>query len=119
MNDPVRLRLLATTMIGGLALGAGLWAAPASAQTAAAAAAEKPANEVGEIVVTGSRIRRAETDTPAPVLTVDAQTITDKGFTQASQVINDLTANVPALPQAATTATPPTTSRAAGIDLHR
>jgi outer membrane receptor protein involved in Fe transport len=96
----VRRRLLATTMIGGLALGAGLWSAPAFAQTSSAAAAPD-AKEVGEIVVTGTRIKRTDTDTAAPVTMVDSQTITAKGFTAAGQVLNDLTSNVPQVAEAA------------------
>jgi len=96
----VRRRLLATTMIGGVALSGALWAPAALAQQSVAAAAR--ANDVGEVVVTGSRIKRgADTETPAPLVTVDAQSITDKGFTQAGQVINDLTSNIPSLPEAA------------------
>jgi outer membrane receptor protein involved in Fe transport len=91
----VRGRLLASTVMALAGMAA---AHPAFAQTSASAAAGP--NEVQEIVVTGSRIKRASTDTPAPVLTVDAQTITDKGFVQAGQVINNLTSMVPALPEA-------------------
>lgn len=53
-----------------------------------------------EIVVTGSRIRKAETDTPAPVVVVDQQTVTDRGYISASQALNNLTANIPSLSQA-------------------
>src|SRR5215472_810622 len=86
-------------MIGGLAVSASLWSAPALAQTSSAAATD--AKDVGEIVVTGSRIKRAETETAAPVTMVDSQTITAKGFTAAGQVLNDLTSNVPQVPEAA------------------
>jgi len=96
MTSAVRRRLLATTMIGGLALGAGLTGAPACAQTSSAAAA--PASEVGEVVVTGSRIRQAATDTPAPVEQVTAQDLTDRGYVTAGQALNDLTSITPAQP---------------------
>jgi outer membrane receptor protein involved in Fe transport len=83
-------------MIGGLTLTVALAAGPAAAQT-------KPAGtEVGEIVVTGTRIRQpADTTTAAPLLTVDAQVITDRGFVQAGQLINDLTSIAPQVPEAA------------------
>jgi outer membrane receptor protein involved in Fe transport len=53
-----------------------------------------------EIVVTGSRIRRAATDTSAPQVSVDQQSLTDRGYTSAAQALNDLTFNTPALNQA-------------------
>jgi outer membrane receptor protein involved in Fe transport len=86
-------------MMGGVTLAVALSAQPAAAQTSAAVATK--ANDVTEVVVTGSRIKRAETDTAAPVLQVDAQSISDKGFTQAGQVINDLTSIIPSVPEAA------------------
>ncbi|HEX3366327.1 TonB-dependent receptor domain-containing protein [Phenylobacterium sp.] len=89
-----RRRLFATTMIGSLALTAALAAQPAAAQTASAAA--KPANDLEEVVVTGSRIHQAATDTPAPVETVTQQDLTDRGFVTAGQALNDLTSMVPA-----------------------
>ncbi len=88
-----RRRLFATTMIGGLALTAAVAAQPAAAQTSAAA---KPASDVEEVVVTGSRIHQAATDTPAPVETVTQQDLTDRGFVTAGQALNDLTSMTPA-----------------------
>jgi outer membrane receptor protein involved in Fe transport len=84
-------------MIGGVTLTAAFAAQPAFSQTTAAANAA----EVSEVVITGSRIKRAQTDTAAPVLQIDAQSITDRGFTTVGQVVNDLTSNIPSLPQAA------------------
>lgn len=89
----IRRRMLGTTVLAGLAL---MGATPAFAQ-----AAEDGAQEVGEVVVTGSRIRRVETETPAPVTVVDAQTLTDRGFVQAGQALNQVTSNIPSFPQAA------------------
>jgi iron complex outermembrane receptor protein len=88
----VRGRLLASTMIGGLAL---LAAGSACAQAAA------EAKDVEEVVVTGSRIRRVETTTPAPVSVVDAQELLDRGFVQPGQVLNTISSNIPSVPQAA------------------
>ncbi|WP_293475250.1 TonB-dependent receptor [Phenylobacterium sp.] len=87
-----RGRMLATTLLGGLALAA---AGAAQAQTAA------EGSEVGEVIVTGSRIKRAETTTAAPVAVVDAQTLTDRGFVQPGQALNQITANIPSIPIAA------------------
>lgn len=86
-GNSIRRRMLGTTVLAGLAV---LGATPAFAQAESAGA-----QEVGEVVVTGSRIRRVATTTEAPVTVVDAQTITDRGFISAGQVVNDLTANMP------------------------
>lgn len=90
---------------------AAILASPAMAQSADAA----PPSEVasgsleaavpseaaeGEILVTGSRIRRAATDTPSPVVVVDQQSLIDRGFVSAAQALNNATANIPALNQA-------------------
>jgi outer membrane receptor protein involved in Fe transport len=91
-NFSVRGRLLASTVIGGLALMA---AGAAAAQTAA-----EP-KDVEEIVVTGSRIKRVETTTSAPVGVLDAQELVDRGFVQPGQLLNSVTANLPQVPQAA------------------
>ena len=64
----VRGRLLASTLVGGVAL---------LAAGAAFAQAASEAKDVEEVVVTGSRIKRVETTTPAPVTVVDAQEILD------------------------------------------
>lgn len=87
----VRGRLLASSMMGGAALIAALAATPAFAQDSA--------EEVEEIVVTGSRIRRAEVATEAPVTIVDQQSIVDRGFVQAGQVLNQITSMTVMVPQ--------------------
>ncbi|QNA83172.1 TonB-dependent receptor [Sphingomonas sp. So64.6b] len=51
-----------------------------------------------DIVVTGSRIRKAATDTSAPVTVVRGQDLTDRGYVTAGQMLNDITSNVPDLP---------------------
>lgn len=68
--------------------------APASAQTGAGADAS---DSLQEVVVTGSRIRRTAVDTAAPVVVVDQQLLTDRGFVSAAQAINQLTSANPAL----------------------
>ena len=54
-----------------------------------------------DIVVTGSRIRRSAADSSAPTVSVEQQTLTDRGFTSAAQALNNLSFNAPALAQAA------------------
>ncbi|HEY9237000.1 MULTISPECIES: TonB-dependent receptor domain-containing protein [Phenylobacterium] len=86
----VRGRLLASSVLGGLALASAFAAAPAFAQDA---------ETVEEIVVTGSRIRRAEVNTEAPVTVVDQQSMVDRGFVQAGQVLNQITSMTVMVPQ--------------------
>ncbi|WP_337187077.1 TonB-dependent receptor [Phenylobacterium sp.] len=99
-GNSIRGRMLASTVLGGLML---IGAEPALAQASGTQASGTQAgvSEVGEIVVTGSRIRRAETTTDAPVTILDAQTLTDRGFIQAGQAINELTSNMPQFSMAA------------------
>lgn len=56
-----------------------------------------PAGDIEAIVVTGSRIRRAETATAAPILTIDDRAFTDRGYVSAAGALNQVTSNVPAL----------------------
>lgn len=56
--------------------------------------------ELDDIVVTGSRIRRVNTDTPAPILTIDSQAITDRGYISTSELLNQITSINPARNQA-------------------
>ncbi|WP_374469959.1 TonB-dependent receptor domain-containing protein [Phenylobacterium sp.] len=86
-GNSVRGRLLASSIMVGAGLLVSAAAAPAYAQDEGQA--------VDEIVVTGSRIRRAETTTEAPVAVLDAQAIVDRGFVQAGQALNEVTANMP------------------------
>jgi outer membrane receptor protein involved in Fe transport len=93
-GDGLRLRPLRRFI--GLMLGAGAAAAamplvPALAQSDSA---------LGEVVVTGSRIRRdaSATDTAAPMLVIDQQQLVDRGFVQVGQVLNESTSVVPSQP---------------------
>ncbi|MGZ6014762.1 MAG: TonB-dependent receptor domain-containing protein [Phenylobacterium sp.] len=92
-----RRRLLASTIFAGVTIGAGLAALPAEAQSSGASA---KSGDVSEVVVTGSRIKQAATDTPAPVEVVTSQDLTDRGFVTAGQALNDLTSITTAIPEA-------------------
>lgn len=61
--------------------------APIASGSIEAAAADQ-GNADAEIVVTGSRIRRAATDTTVPVAVIDPQTIADRGFVSAGEALN-------------------------------
>ncbi|WP_082467276.1 TonB-dependent receptor domain-containing protein [Sphingomonas sp. Leaf25] len=56
------------------------------------ATVDDKAGEQGEILVTGSRIRRIAADSPSPVAVVDADQIRATGATQIADVINQLPA---------------------------
>jgi outer membrane receptor protein involved in Fe transport len=74
-------------MMGGVALAASLSAQPVWAQDADVA--------IEEIVVTGTRIRRTDTETSAPVAVVSAQTLTDRGVVQVGDMLNQISSNAP------------------------
>lgn len=57
------------------------------------------AEQDAAIVVTGSRIKRTVTDSPAPVTVVGAEQFDDRGFTSAGQALNALPSITPAIPQ--------------------
>ena len=73
-----------------LATGALVAAAPAMAQTTEAAGATAAPQRV---VVTGSLISRADTETPTPVQVLTAQDIQRSGKTSVAELLNDLAAN--------------------------
>ncbi|CAN7454027.1 TonB-dependent receptor [Phenylobacterium sp. LjRoot164] len=91
MVQSVRGRMLATSMMGGLAIAAAMAVQPAFAQDDVA---------VEEIIVTGSRIRRVETETSAPVSVVTAETLTDRGVVQVGDMLNQISSNVPSFAMA-------------------
>lgn len=83
-----KLFLIASTAV--LAVGIlGLQAPAAYAQTALTPANEK----LEEIIVTGSRIRRTDTETPSPVQVITAEEIHQSGYTSVQDVLHNLTAN--------------------------
>jgi outer membrane receptor protein involved in Fe transport len=77
-----RERLLASTMICGVALAA-LAASPSYAQSASG-------TEVKEVVVTGSRIKRPNLTSESPVTSVNSQEMKLSGATGVEQVLNNL-----------------------------
>jgi len=78
-SNSTRQRLLATSIICGMAATA--WADTAAAQAAAGEA------EVGEIVVTGSRIRRDTFNAPQTLSVVTAQAIRESGNTSIGDIL--------------------------------
>ncbi len=85
-----RSGLLATTIIGGAALA--MAASPSFAQTT-----DDQATEVGEIVVTGSRIARQDYRSTSPIVTVSAQDFQATGSVTIDSLINDLPQFTPSI----------------------
>ena len=81
-NQKTRNRLLATTMIGGFAALA--FAAPAMAQDA------PQDTELGEVVITGSRIPQTNLTTTSPVTQVTGEDIDVAGVTRVEDLVNQL-----------------------------
>jgi outer membrane receptor protein involved in Fe transport len=87
----IRQQLMLGTIIGGSVLAI---AGAALAQDAPAATADQDdATDIGEVVVTGSRIRRDPTTAPTPLIQVDREDLLNTG--QAT--IIDYLATIPAL----------------------
>ena len=90
-------RLYATSALAtALVLGA---APGVLAQTDTDSEAED-ATSAEIIVITGSRIRRSVSSTPAPVAEIGAQTIEDRGYLSAADALNDIPSMAPQLNQA-------------------
>lgn len=85
-----RRGLLATTIIGGAALA--MAATPSFAQSA-----DDQATDVGEIVVTGSRIARQDYRSTSPIVTVTAQDFQATGSVTIDTLINDLPQFTPSI----------------------
>lgn len=83
-----RTRLLSSTLL----LSGALFVAPAHGQDAAPAA-----EEVGEVVVTGSRIARPDLEVSSPVTVIGVEEIADRQPNTAEDLLRDLPAVRPAL----------------------
>lgn len=60
--------------------------------------AQGSGSNVSEVVVTGSRIRRTDTESAAPITVVDPETVVERGYTNLGQALNDVTSNAPQFP---------------------
>ncbi|MBI1198613.1 MAG: TonB-dependent receptor plug domain-containing protein [Phenylobacterium sp.] len=69
---------------------------PAPSATASGAPAS---SDLTEVQVTGSRIRRTDTSSASPVTMVTADDLTERGFTQVGDMLNQLTSNTPSFAQ--------------------
>ncbi len=69
----------------------------ASPGSAASPATPQATTRLQEVVVTGSRIPRAELEGPAPVVTITAREIQNRGFANVPALMTSLTQNLGAL----------------------
>ena len=95
MRKTTLTRLYTTTAMVTASLFAAAPGAFAQAEGEPAAAASSDT-----IVVTGSRIRRSVSSTPAPVAEIGEQEIEDRGYVTAADALNDLPSMAPQLNQA-------------------
>jgi iron complex outermembrane receptor protein len=71
----------------------GVASAQQATSTDQAQNASAPVEELQEVVVTGSLIKRTDTETPSPVQVLSAQDIAQSGYTNISQILNNISAN--------------------------
>jgi len=69
---------------------------PAFAQQAPAPAAA-PTDEIQEVIVTGTMIKRTEAETTEAITVLKADALKEQGITNVEQALNSLTANTPAI----------------------
>lgn len=86
-----RTQLLGACLLGTSATMLALYAAPASAQTTPAD--QSPSAPVQEVVITGSLIKRTDTETPSPVQIISEADLQNSGYTTVSDVLRNLSAN--------------------------
>src|SRR5262245_41321058 len=100
-----------------LALASGAATTAMVGVAAVAQEAQDASTEVGTIVVTGTRIQRADYEATSPVVTVDSKSLQESGTVQLDVFLNQLPQLVPAL---STTSNNPSANGGAGqalIDL--
>ena len=95
--------MLRTALLASAAVSACLAIPSFAAAAPAPAASSSSSVDVGEIVVTGSRIRRDTFDTPLPMASVNSDQIRQSGNVTLGDIINDL-------PQVDINSTPQNTS---------
>jgi iron complex outermembrane receptor protein len=93
VRQAVRLALAAAGTLGSASLAV---ADSAAGPTADTTPAQGP--QLTEVVVTGSRIRRVDSETANPILVIDQQTIQESGITQ----VGDLLQRIPSISGSAT-----------------
>ncbi|HVJ03204.1 MAG TPA: TonB-dependent receptor [Sphingomonas sp.] len=87
--------LRAGTALSALVLAGTLFAAPAFAQDAPANVQEDTEESAGaqEIVVTGSLLRRTNTETPSPVTVMSSESLQQRGINTIAEAVQRISAN--------------------------
>ncbi|KRC81268.1 TonB-dependent receptor plug domain-containing protein [Sphingomonas sp. Root241] len=93
--------LRGSTALSALVLAGTLFAAPAFAQTApntqntpaAAPSEDEEASDNQDIVVTGSILRRTDSETPSPVTVLSSETLEARGINTAAEALQRVAAN--------------------------
>ncbi len=109
-----RSRLLGSTMIGGLTVAVASLALASAAQAQSAPAPQDDSTDIGEIVVTGSRIARQDYTATSPIVTVDEQDFQATGSVTIDSLVNELPQFVPAV---SSTSNNPSNGGQANLDL--
>src|SRR6202044_3548587 len=78
-------------ILAALAIAITLLSRPVSAQETQPKSSQGP--ELQEIVVTGSLIKRTDSETPSPVQVISATDLLNSGYTNVSDVLRNLAAN--------------------------
>ncbi len=92
-HSPQRCRLVAAIILG-LALPAAAFAGAQDApqnDDATSGEADKPAQTLDKVEVTGSRIKRAEIEGPSPVVVITAEDIRKQGYSTIAEALQTLT----------------------------
>ncbi len=92
-------RLLAGSGLKVRRTAAGVLYVGRDAAPSAAASTAPALSDVSELVVTGSRIRRTDTTSSSPVVMLNAEDLTERGYTQVGDMLNQLTSNTPSFAQ--------------------
>ncbi len=79
---------------------------PDRIETLAEGDAAEPSRNLSELIVTGSRIRRTDTGTAAPVTMLDEAALTERGYVNLGELLNQVTSNTPSFPIATTSGFP-------------
>ncbi|TDK60054.1 TonB-dependent receptor domain-containing protein [Sapientia aquatica] len=87
MVETILSRSMRVMFSGGVALSLGMLAQPVFAQDTTTAA------PVQRVEITGSSIRRIDSETPSPVQVITAEDLKKSGYTSISQVLSNITAN--------------------------
>ena len=83
---------LLSATAGAVLVMAALLAAPARAQQAPSASSSS-STELQEVVVTGSLIRRSDTELPSPVQILSSEDITNSGYSSITDILRNLPSN--------------------------